>query len=84
MAQGIFIGLDECELLELKSTAVKALTKGKVLVSYSDSGSSATHQITMPAKEMLAEAMLALSRLDPGKFGRRHTMLKTRWDNRYQ
>jgi hypothetical protein len=33
---------------------------------------------------MLNEAMFALSRLDPGKYGRRATMVYTRWDNRYE
>jgi hypothetical protein len=53
-------------------------------MSYSDSGSSATKQFALPPKEMLNEAMFALSRLDPGKYGRRSTMVYTRWDNRYE
>lgn len=84
MAQGIFIGLTECELLDLKAKALSLIMDGKTLMSYSDSGSSATKSFSMPPKEILNEAMYALSRLDPGKYGRRNTMLNTRWDNRYQ
>lgn len=82
MAQGIFIGLTECELLDLKSKALQLIMDGKTLMSYSDSGSSATKAFALPPKEMLNEAMFALSRLDPGKYGRRATMIYTRWDNR--
>ena len=84
MASGLFIGLTECELLDIKAKAVALITEGKTLMSYSDSGSSATKQFSLPPKEMLNEAMFALSRLDPGKYGRRATMIYTRWDNRYE
>jgi hypothetical protein len=30
----------------------------------------------------LNESLFALSRLDPGKYGRRITMVNSRWDNR--
>jgi hypothetical protein len=82
MAQGIFIGLTECELLDLKAKALALIMDGKTLMSYSDSGSSATKQFALPPKEMLNEAMFALSRLDPKKYGRRITMVHSRWDNR--
>ena len=85
MAQGIFIGLTECELLDLKSKALQLIMDGKTLMSYSDSGSSATKAFPgMTPKEVLNEAMFGLSRLDPGKYGRRATMIYTRWDNRYE
>lgn len=84
MAQGLFIGLTECELLEIKSKAVSLITDGKTLMSYSDSGSSATKQFALPPKEMLSEALFALSRLDPKKYGKRSTMIYSRWDNRYE
>jgi hypothetical protein len=35
----------------------------------------------MPAKERLAEAMFALSRLDPLTYGSRKTIVSTNWDN---
>jgi hypothetical protein len=38
----------------------------------------------MTPKEVLNESMAALSRLDPGKYGRRRTMINTRWDNRIE
>ena len=82
MAQGLFIGLDECTWLSIRDKAVAMITEGKTLMSYSDSGSSATKQFAMPPKEMLNEAMFALSRLDPETYGKRRTMIYTRWDNR--
>ena len=82
MASGIFIGLTECELLAIKEKAVALITEGKTLMSYSDSGSSASRQMVMPAKEMLAESLFALSRLDPAAYGRRVTIITTDWQNR--
>jgi hypothetical protein len=82
MAQGLFIGLTECELLAIKEKAVALITEGKTLMSYSDSGSSASRQMVLPAKEMLSEAMLALSRLDPATYGYRRTIISTDWQNR--
>jgi hypothetical protein len=82
MASGLFIGLTECELLDIKAKAVSLITEGKTLMSYSDSGSSASRQMVMPAREMLAEALFALSRLDPATYGRRTTVISTSWSTR--
>ena len=82
MAQGLFIGLTECELLDIKAKAVSLITEGKTLMSYSDSGSSASRQMVMPASDMLAEALFALSRLDPATYGRRTTVISTSWSTR--
>ncbi len=82
MAQGLFIGLTECELLAIKERAVALITEGKTLMSYSDSGSSASRQMVLPAKEMLSEALFALSRLDPATYGARRTIISTDWQNR--
>lgn len=82
MASGLFIGLTECELLDIKAKAVAMITEGKTLMSYSDSGSSASKQFAMPPKEMLSEAMFALSRLDPKTYGRRTTVISTSWSVR--
>lgn len=80
--QGLFIGLTEDELLAIKAKAVRFMTEGKVLMSYSDSSSSSTKQFALPPKEMLSEAMYALSQLDPNKYGRRRTVINVRYDNR--
>jgi hypothetical protein len=56
--------------------------EGKVLMSYADSGSSSTKQFALPPKEMLAEALGALSQLDPQRYGRRRNVINTRYDNR--
>ena len=82
MASGIFIGLTECELLDIKAKALSMITEGKTLMSYSDSGSSASKQFAMPPKEMLSEAMFALSRLDSAVYGVRRTIISTDWQNR--
>jgi len=82
MASGIFIGLTECELLDIKAKALAMITEGKTLMSYSDSGSSASKQFAMPPTEMMSEAMFALSRLDPATYGRRVTIISTDWQNR--
>jgi hypothetical protein len=82
MASGLFIGLTECELLDIKAKAVAMITEGKTLMSYSDSGSSASKQFAMPPKEMLSEAMFALSRLDPATYGTRTTVMSTSWATR--
>ena len=82
MASGLFIGLTECELLDIKAKALAMIMEGKTLMSYSDSGSSASKQFAMPPKEMLSEAMFALSRLDPATYGRRVTIITTDWQNR--
>ena len=79
---GLFIGLTECELLDIKAKALAMITEGKTLMSYSDSGSSASKQFAMPPKEMMSEAMFALSRLDPATYGRRVTIISTDWQNR--
>ena len=81
MASGIFIGLTEDELLAIKAKAVTLITEGKTLMSYSDSGSSATKQFAMSPKEMLNEAMFALSRLDSQTYGIRRTVVSTSWQN---
>ena len=82
MASGLFIGLTECELLDIKAKAVAMITEGKTPMSYSDSGSSASRQMVIPAREMLAEALFALSRLDPATYGRRTTVISTSWSTR--
>ena len=81
MTSGIFIGLTQDELLAIKDKAVAMITEGKTLMSYSDSGSSATKQFAMSPKEMLNEAMFALSRLDPQTYGIRRTVVSTNWQN---
>jgi hypothetical protein len=82
MASGIFIGLTECELLDIKAKALALITEGKTLMSYSDSGSSASRQFSMPPPQMLSEAMFALSRLDPTVYGARRTVITNSWQNR--
>lgn len=81
MAQGLFIGLTEAELLAIKAKAVSLITAGVTTTNYSDSGTSVGKAITMPAKEMLAEAQHALQLLNPAVYGERITVLRTDWSN---
>lgn len=83
MASGIFIGLTECELLAIRTKAVEAITKGLNLLSYSDSGSSASKAWAMPPKEMLAEAQYALGIQFPAEYpgSVRMTVGRTNWNN---
>lgn len=84
MASGIFIGLEECQLLAIRDKAVAMITEGKTLMSYSDSGSSASKSFAMPPKEMLAEASLALYQLDPKQYAamKRTNVISVQWNNR--
>ena len=86
MAQGIFIGLTEDQLLAIRDKAVTLITEGKTLMSYSDSGSSASKQFAMPPKEMLAEAQYALYLFDPQQYSAnaRSTVIRTNWNNQYR
>jgi hypothetical protein len=84
MAQGLFIGLTEDELLAIKAKAVAAITQGLNVVSYSDSGSSVSKQWALPPKEMLHEVGYALYNLDPLQYAafRRTSVVAVRWDSR--
>lgn len=81
MAQGLFIGLTEQELLAIKAKAVSSITAGMVTTSYSDSGTSVGKAIAMPPKEMLAESLYALQLLNPLLYGQRITVLRCDWSN---
>jgi monoamine oxidase len=82
MASGLFIGLTESQLLALRDKAVSLMTEGKTVMSYSDSGSSVTKQFALPPKEMLGEALYALSKLDPDTYGKSITVISTDWSYR--
>lgn len=79
---GIFIGLTEAELLAIKAKALAEVTSGVVMTNYSDSGSSVGKQVTMPAKDRLAEAMYALQLLNPSVYGQPQArVIRTDWSN---
>lgn len=67
-ATGIFIGASEDWLLATKQKAMDRFSKGTVIVSYSDSGSSVSKQLTAPVKDVIAECNLALWTLDPVRY----------------
>lgn len=77
MAQGIFVGLSESDLLDIRATAVADIKAGRVITSYSDSGTSVSKQYAMPPKEMLMEATYALRQLDPDTYGASVKVIRT-------
>jgi hypothetical protein len=81
MASGIFIGLPIATLVAMRDAALAELTTGVVTTSYSDSGTSVSKQITMPAKERYNEACLALSYADSATYGERTTVIRSNWQN---
>ena len=79
MATGIFVGLPESELLAIRAQAVSDIKAGRVITSYSDSGSSVSKQFAMPPKEVMAEVRHALQVLDPDTYGKRNVIVRTNW-----
>jgi hypothetical protein len=63
-AEGIFVGLERKQLEKMRDEAVKMLTQGRNIMSWSDGGTSNAKQYAMPPDKMLAEALYALRRLD--------------------
>lgn len=63
-AEGIFVGLERKQLETLRDQAFKMLSQGRNIMTWSDGGTSNSKQYAMPPKEMLAEALYALRRLD--------------------
>jgi hypothetical protein len=82
MAQGLFVGLPEEQILAIRDKALSFMLEGKTLLSYSDSGSSANKAFAMPPRDVLSEANYALSQLDPSRYGRRSPVVTTNWNNR--
>jgi hypothetical protein len=81
MASGIFIGLPVLTLVSIRDAALVELTTGVITTSYSDSGTSVSKAITMPAKERFSEACFALSAADSDTYGERTTVIKSNWQN---
>lgn len=77
MAKGIFVGLPESDLLAIRDTAVADIKTGRVITSYTDSGTSVSKQYAMPPKEMLEESTYALRQLDPETYGQSIKVIRT-------
>jgi hypothetical protein len=70
MARGLFVtGFTVQEVLAIQAKAKEFLTEGKTLMNWSDSGTSAGKQFTMPVDEVLEECAHALRVLDPETYG---------------
>ena len=79
---GIFtVGFEKDEILKIQKRAKQFMMQGKVMMSYSDGGSSASKQFTMPVNEVLLECAYALKKLS----GPQKRILYTDYRNaRYQ
>ena len=77
MAKGIFVGLPESDLVAIRDAAVADIKTGRVITSYTDSGTSVSKQYAMPPKEMLEEATYALRQLDPDTYGASVKVIRT-------
>jgi hypothetical protein len=75
MARGLFItGFTISEVLAIQQRAKEFLIEGKTLMNWTDSGSSASKQFTMPVDQVLEECAHALRVLDPATYGRPRTV----------
>lgn len=63
-AEGIFVGLERKQLEKMRDRAYELLSEGRNIMTWSDGSTSTSKQYAMPPKEMLAEALYALRRLD--------------------
>lgn len=71
MARGLFvIGFTAAEVSQIQAKAKELLLEGKTLMSWGESGSTATKQFAMPVREVLEECAHALPILDPDTYGR--------------
>jgi len=69
MAQGLFtVGFTVAEVLSIQAKAKQMLLEGKTLMSWGDSGSSASKQFPMTVRETLDECAHALRVLDPATY----------------
>lgn len=69
MAQGLFtVGFTVAEVLQIQAKAKQMLLEGKTLMSWGDSGSSASKQFPMTVRETLDECAHALRVLDPATY----------------
>ncbi|MEI8309727.1 MAG: hypothetical protein WCH98_03120 [Verrucomicrobiota bacterium] len=74
MARGLFItGFTVAEVLAIQAKAKQMLMEGKTLMSWGDSGSSATKQFPMPVQDVFEECAHALRVLDPATYGPRRS-----------
>jgi hypothetical protein len=63
-AEGIFVGLPQATIEQLRDKAVALILEGKTIMSYGDGATNASKQFSMPPAQMLDEANYALQRLN--------------------
>lgn len=69
MATGLFVNFTLSEVLQIQAKARDMLMEGKTIMSYGDQGTSVSKVFTMNVREVLAECIYALQRLDPDTYG---------------
>ncbi|NDD52885.1 hypothetical protein EBZ39_03225 [bacterium] len=75
MARGLFVvGFTQEEVEDILAKAKTFLLEGKTLMSWGESGSSASKEFAMPVREVLDECQHALRILDPGTYGRQRSV----------
>lgn len=75
MVTGIFTtNFTISEILVIQQRAKEFFDEGKTLMSWNESGSSATKQFILPPDRVLEECKYALRVLDPATYGRRRTV----------
>ena len=71
MAKGLFVtGFTAAEVVQIQTKAKDLLLEGKTLMSWGESGSTASKQFAMPVADVLEECAHALPILDPTTYGR--------------
>ena len=83
-ATGIFIGADEDWLKATKQKAMDKYATGTIVISYSDSGSSVSRQVTASPKDIIAECNHARWVLDPVTYANlaRRSVFGSSYDSR--
>jgi len=75
-ATGLFTtGFTEAEVLAIQAKAKADLLAGRVVMSYSDSGTSVTKAAPMPVKDVLEECAYALRILNPVVYARKNYLV---------
>ena len=68
-ATGFFLNLKQDDIEAIVASAVAQLQAGKVMMSYSDSGTTVSKQWPMTIQQVLIEARYALQVKDPAQYG---------------
>jgi len=71
---GCFLTLPQSTVEQIRDTAAALVVSGKVMMSYTDSGTQVNKQFPMDVQTVLVECRYALQILDPNQYGVRDTV----------